>query len=283
MTELLLRNYNGMDIIQYTVSERIAIITLNRPEKRNALSPELITGLKEAFHRAETDNGVKIVILKANGDSFCAGADLAYLQKLQHFSYEENLTDSLQLKELFLQIYSFKKMVIAQVQGYAVAGGCGLATVCDICFASEEAKFGYTEVKIGFVPALVTVFLLRKVGEAQTRKLVLTGNLFAANEMKDLGIVTNVTSKDSLDEHVRKFAKQLISSNSNYAVMLTKKMINDHQSSQLNEALDQAAVINAQARNSEDCKKGIKAFLNKQKIDWTGIMCLGVFVRIWFG
>lgn len=258
-----------MEVVQYSVKDKVASITLNRPEKRNALSPELIGGLKEAFHRAETDDEVRVVVLKANGDAFCAGADLAYLQKLQHFSYEENLADSIQLKELFLKIYSLKKIVIAQVQGAALAGGCGLVTVCDFCFSANEAKFGYTEVKIGFVPALVTVFLLRRLGEAHATKLLLTGNLLTANEMKSLGIVSEVCSKDSLPEVVEKFIKQLLSANSHHAMMLTKKMIVHSQYDRLNEALNEAAKLNAEARSTEDCKKGIEAFLNKQKPDWT--------------
>ena len=153
-----------MKYIDYTVQNRKAYITLNRPGKRNALSHELVAELKEAFHLAEKEDQAKVVILKANGEAFCSGADLAHLQQLQNFSHEENLADSNHLKELFLQIYSLKKVVIAQVQGHALAGGCGLATVCDFIFAVPEAKFGYTEVKIGFIPAIVMVFLLRKIG-----------------------------------------------------------------------------------------------------------------------
>lgn len=258
-----------MEVVQYTVRDKVASITLNRPDKRNALSPELIAGLKDAFHRVETDDTVKVVVLKASGDAFCAGADLTYLQKLQHFSYEENLADSMQLKELFLKIYSLKKIVIAQVQGAALAGGCGLVTVCDFCFAANEAKFGYTEVKIGFVPALVAVFLVRKIGEARAQKLLMTGNLLTANEMEALGIVSEVCSKDSLPEEVEKFIKQLLSANSHHAMMLTKKMIVHNRYERLNEALNEAAKLNAEARSTDDCKKGIAAFLNKQKLDWT--------------
>lgn len=258
-----------MDIVLYNVSEHIASITLNRPEKRNALNPELIAALKDAFHRAEQDDNVKVVILQANGDAFCGGADLSYLQKLQHFSYEENLADAISLKDLFWQIYSFKKIVIAKVSGPALAGGFGLATVCDLCLASEEASFAYTEVKIGFVPALVLVFLLRKVGDAKARQLLLTANFFTAKEMKEAGLVYKIFSKEQLDAEVTKFAMNLVRSNSGYAMMITKKAINDLESSSLKDALHKAAVINAQARSSDDCKKGIAAFLNKQKIDWS--------------
>ncbi len=155
-----------MPLIETSVKDRIGYIVLNRPDKRNALSPEMVSELKLAFKKAEDNAAVKVIVLKANGESFCAGADLAYLQDLQKFSYEENLADSRHLKELFLQIYTLRKVVIAQVQGSAMAGGCGLATVCDFVYAVPESKFGYTEVKIGFIPAIVMVFLLRKIGEA---------------------------------------------------------------------------------------------------------------------
>jgi methylglutaconyl-CoA hydratase len=141
--------------------DRLFYITLDRTEKKNALNTTLVTELTQALQIAEDHEEIKMVILKAAGDVFSAGADLEYLQKLQHFSYEDNLADSGLLKELLWKIYTLKKMVIAQVEGHAIAGGCGLAAVCDFCFAVPEAKFGYTEVKIGFIPALVMVFLLR--------------------------------------------------------------------------------------------------------------------------
>jgi methylglutaconyl-CoA hydratase len=189
-----------MSIVQYSSRNNIASITLNRPEKRNALSPELIQALKESFQQAEQDNRVSVIILKANGEAFCAGADLLYVQKLQDFSYDENLADSQSLSDLFWQIYSCKKIVIAQVQGAALAGGFGLATVCDFCFAAEKAMFGYTEVKIGFVPALVMVYLLRKVGEANARRLLLTAQFFAAQEISEMGLVHGVFAKESLNK-----------------------------------------------------------------------------------
>ena len=152
-----------MKYVKYSVLDRIAFITLDRAEKRNALSYDLVTELKSAFADAENDDAVKVIVLKANGEAFSAGADLEYLQQLQSFSYEQNFNDSNHLKELFLQIYSLKKVVIAQIQGHAIAGGCGLAAVCDFSFATPESKFGYTEVKIGFIPAIVMVFLIRKI------------------------------------------------------------------------------------------------------------------------
>jgi methylglutaconyl-CoA hydratase len=257
-----------MTLLEYHSRDRIAYITLNRPEKRNALSFELVAELKEAFVRAEKDEQVKIIILKANGDAFCAGADLAYLQQLQNYSYEENVNDSNHLKELFTLIYHHPKMIIAQVQGHALAGGCGLATVCDFVFAVPKAKFGYTEVKIGFIPAIVMVFLIRKLGEAKAKELLLSGDLISAESAWQLGMINRVVDPEKLEEEVFEFAQHLASTNSAQSLEVTKRMISTVQSLSLDEALDYAAKQNAKARGSDDCKRGIAAFLNKEKIIW---------------
>lgn len=254
--------------IDLTISNRIGYITLNRPDKRNALSFEVVKELKEAFAKMEKEEAVKVIVLKANGDVFCSGADLSYLQKLQGFSYEENLEDSNHLKELFAQIYTLHKVVIAQVQGHALAGGCGLATVCDFTFSVPEAKFGYTEVKIGFIPAIVMVFLLRKIGEARAKQLLLSGDPVKAEDALRLGLITKVVSKESLEADVNAFAQTLVTANSAHAMMLTKQMIAQVQSMPLEEALTYAASMNAQARASADCRKGVAAFLNKEKLTW---------------
>ncbi|MCU0356445.1 MAG: enoyl-CoA hydratase-related protein [Cyclobacteriaceae bacterium] len=255
-------------MIDYQVQERIAYITLNRPEKRNALSFELISELKLAFNKAAKDDGVKVVVLKANGEAFCAGADLAYLQQLQQFSYEENLSDSMYLRDLFYRIYTHPKVVIAQVQGHALAGGCGLATVCDFVFAVPQAKFGYTEVKIGFVPALVAVFLVRKIGEGAARNLLISGEAISAEHAMQMGLVHEVVDASRLEHVVNAFAQRLITANASESMRLTKKLIADIQDMPLEQALDLAAQVNAQARGTEECKRGMAAFLNKEKIIW---------------
>lgn len=257
-----------MSLVIYEVKDRIGYITLNRAEKRNALSAELVTELKDTFAKAEKDSAVKVIVLKANGDSFCAGADLAYLQSLQQFSYEQNLEDSNHLKDLFLQIYTLKKIVIAQVQGHALAGGCGLATVCDFAFAVPEAKLGYTEVKIGFIPAIVMVFLLRKIGEQKAKHLLLTGELITAETAERWNLINQVVAKEQLHQTVADFAQKLITNNSAQSMELTKQMIAAVQSMSLEDALKHASQMNAQARGTEDCKKGIAAFLNKQDLRW---------------
>lgn len=257
-----------MSLVLYSVANQTAYLTLNRPDKRNALSPEIVTELKNALDKAEQDTSVKVVVLKANGESFCAGADLAYLQQLQNFSHQENLADSQHLKELFLKIYTLKKVVIAQVQGHALAGGCGLATVCDFVFAAPEAKFGYTEVRIGFIPALVSVFLIRKIGEQKARHLLLTGELLKAEVAQAIGLITEVAPATELENRVNQFAQSLIKQNSAQSMQLTKQLISEVQNLPISEALNLAANQNANARATEDCKKGIAAFLNKQEIKW---------------
>jgi len=257
-----------MKYIQYAIDQAIGSITLSRPEKRNALSFELVSELKAAFTRLETDPAVKIIILKAEGDAFCAGADLGYLQQLQNFSYEENLADSNHLKELFLQIYTLRKVVIAQVQGHALAGGCGLATVCDFAFAVPEAKFGYTEVKIGFIPAIVMIFLLRKIGEARAKQLLLGGELITAHDALQLSLINRVVARADLERETLDYANMLIRSNSAQAMMQTKQMIARVQDFPLEQALTFAAESNAKARATDDCKRGVDAFLKKEKITW---------------
>jgi methylglutaconyl-CoA hydratase len=257
-----------MNYATYSVSNRIGYITLNRPDKRNALSYELVSELKDLFVKAETDDNVKVIVLKANGESFCAGADLGYLQQLQKFTYEENLKDSNHLKDLFLKIYTLNKVVVAQVQGHALAGGCGLATVCDFAIAVPEAKFGYTEVKIGFIPAIVMIFLLRKIGEAKAKQLLLSGDLVSAQDAMLLGLINKVVAKQDLEAEVNRLAMQLVESNSTSSMAMTKHMIADVQSMRLDEALTFASEMNAKARGTADCQKGIAAFLNKEKIAW---------------
>ncbi|MEN8119353.1 MAG: enoyl-CoA hydratase-related protein [Bacteroidota bacterium] len=257
-----------MDFILYGTKNRVATITLNRPDKRNALNSTMVMELDKAFKKADQDRDVKVIILKANGDAFCAGADLAYLKELSDFTYEENLADSLQIKEMFRQIYTMNKVVIAQVEGHAIAGGAGLATVCDLVFSVPQAKFGFTEVKIGFVPAIVSVFAIRKFGESHTKRMLLSGNLIEANEAKGIGLVNFISASESIDRDVRKYADNLVTKTSANSLALTKNLIVEIQQLDLEQALLYAAELNAKARDSDDCKKGISSFLKKEKIVW---------------
>jgi len=252
----------------YDCEDRIGFITMVRAEKRNALNPKLVQELKSAFETAEKDDKCKVIVLQAKGQAFCAGADLRYLQSLQSFSYKENVADSSSLMELFKQIYRLKKLVIAKIQGHAIAGGCGLASVCDLSIASDDAKLGYSEVKIGFIPAIVSVYLLRKIGESKTKELLLTGKTISAAEAVSIGLINKVVGKDILDDTVKNIAQQLCHQVSQQSIASTKKLIANLQSMSLEEGLNFSVEENAKARVNEDCKKGIKSFLKKKKINW---------------
>lgn len=254
--------------IEFSVADRIAEITLNRPEKRNALNFTLVSELRHAFKLVDESKEIKVVILKGNGKAFCAGADLDYLKQLQAHSLKENLEDSNNLKELFVAIYKNSKPVIAQIEGHAIAGGAGLATVCDFAFTVPEAKFGYTEVRIGFIPAIVMTFLIRKIGETRAKELLLSGRIVDASDAVAYNMINRVVPADEIQQFVRDFATELCTENSRESMALTKRMIADIFSFPIDQGLNFAAKMNAHARGSEDCKYGIASFLNKEKPEW---------------
>lgn len=257
-----------MNLVDHEIRNRVAYITLNRPDKRNALSPDLIQALQIAFDQAKADVETKVVVLNAKGEVFSAGADLAHLQQLQTNTYEENLADSNRLRKLFYTIYTFPKVVIGSIEGHAIAGGCGLATLCDIVFAVPSAKFGYTEVKIGFVPALVACFLIRKIGEGRTKELLLSADLIDASAAQSYGLINFVVDKAVINDQVTTYAEKIADTTSLQSISLTKLLLNKVYELGLEEGLQEASVVNAKARSSADCKRGIAAFLNKQKLTW---------------
>ncbi|WP_207435029.1 enoyl-CoA hydratase/isomerase family protein [Sabulibacter ruber] len=257
-----------LQYIDYQIKDRVGFITLNRPEKRNALNAQMVSELKLAFDHAENEEECKVIVLRAAGPVFCSGVDLEYLHELHHDSYHENLEDSAHLMQLFYLIYTLKKVVIAEVQGHAIAGGCGLATVCDFAYTVNSAKFGYTEVKIGFLPALVKVFLLRKIGEARAKELLLTGDLISAEKAKSFGLVNEVVPEEQLSERVAALAQRLCVENSGNAMEVTKEMIAHVQELPLRDALEYATERNALARATGDSQRGIQSFLAKQPITW---------------
>ncbi len=257
-----------MELLEYNKSERIASIAINRPEKRNALNPGLVSALTNAFVTAINDEDVKVIVLKANGEVFSAGADLDYLKHLQNNTDDDNLKDTNLLKELFLTIYRSPKLVIAQVEGHAIAGGCGLISVCDLIFSVPEAQFGYTEVKIGFIPALVTCFLLRRIGEGRAKELLLSGELIDAQTAADYGLINFVCAKEEIAGAVDSYVHKLIRSVSANSVALGKALIDSVQDHSLEDSLNLAVKMNVETRSSSDCKKGISAFLKKEKLNW---------------
>lgn len=255
--------------IKYQVEHRICSITLSRPEKHNALDDRMINELTAAFSSAQKNPDVKVVLLKGEGESFCSGADLAYLQQIAQYDFQQNQQDSNNLMKLFLQIYTLRKPVIALVHGAALAGGCGLATVCDIIIASREtAKFGYTEVKIGFIPAIVMVFLVRRIGEGRARELVLRGNILNAEQALQIGLVNHVVGETELEEFGQRFAEEMIQHSSGASMGLIKELLARIHGMSTTDALDYAANLNALTRMTDDCKRGITAFLKKEPIQW---------------
>lgn len=257
-----------MRYVEYFKEGRLGIVVLNRADKRNALAPQLVEELGEAFTELTNDASVRVLVLRARGPVFCAGADLAYLRQLQQYGYGENVKDSGALRDLFWQIYTCPKPVIAQVQGHAIAGGCGLITVCDFVFAVPDARFGYTEVRIGFIPAIVMGFLMRRIGEGFARRLLVGAELITSVEAKQIGLISHIVEPEQLEDTVNTFASRLADENSGEAMAATKKMLADIQSMTLNDALDHGVEMNARARETADCRKGIESFLRKESLQW---------------
>jgi methylglutaconyl-CoA hydratase len=261
----------AMDYTRITtkVDGRKGIITLNRPEKRNALDDVMVSELTRAFAAASRDPDVKVLLLQAAGPAFCAGADLEYLNRMAQFDLEENRMDSFRLANLFRTIHELRKPVVALVNGPALAGGCGLASVCDFIIASEErAQFGYTEVHIGFVPAIVIFFLVKRVGEGRARELVLRGNILSAAEAKEMGLASLVVPEKDLQPTVTRLLDELLTQNSLTSMSLCKELLSKLHGMNLADALDFAANMNAAARMTPECKQGIAAFVNKEPLKW---------------
>lgn len=258
-------------MIQYRVENSIATLTLDRPDKRNALNAALVSALQEGLEQAAEDEKIRVVVLTGAGKAFSAGADLAALEALQAATPMENVADSEHLARLFEQIYLHPKPIIARINGHAIAGGSGLAAVCDFSIAADHAKLGFTETRIGFVPAIVMVFVLRKLGEAAARDLLLRGALITAQEAADMGLITRAVPAALLDETVDALAQEIATQTSASAVALTKKMMAHVPGMGLQEALAYATQMNAFARGTADCQAGIAAFLSKTDPPWRAL------------
>ena len=253
----------NQNIVLYDASDGIARITLNRPEKRNALNDELIAAVKDSLRRANGDSQVRVAILSGTGSDFCAGADLASLQKISSSSVAENLKDAQSLMELFLLIRTVNTPVIAAVRGRALAGGCGLATACDLVLAARSSRFGYPEVKIGFVPAMVMAISRRNVSEKRAFQLLTLGEEITAEEAERIGMVNRVLDDEAFEDEVDVFAQQFMKV-SGSAVALTKRLLYQTDAMSFADALECGVDTNLIARMSEDCQKGIARFLRKE-------------------
>ena len=254
--------------LQLALEDAIATITLNRPEKRNAVSFTLVGELLAALDEVER-GGAQALIVTGAGKAFCAGLDLEELKSLLGKTHEENVKDSARMAALFRRIYDFPKPTIAAVNGAAIAGGTGIATMCDFTLAVPEAKFGYTEVRIGFVPAIVSSVLVWQVGHKIARDLLLTGRLFDAAEAHRFGLVNEVVAPEALQERARALAGQLLE-NSPSSLRATKKLINGFIAASLDQQIADAVEDNARIRTTADFREGVTAFLEKRKPRWTG-------------
>ncbi len=254
--------------IQLALEGGIATITLNRPEKRNAVSFQLVDELMSAFDEIEKSSA-QVLIITGSGKAFCAGMDLEELKSLLGKTHDENVRDSSRMAQMFRRLYEFPKATIAAVNGAAIAGGTGLATMCDFTLAAPEAKFGYTEVRIGFVPAIVSSILVWQVGHKIARDLLLTGRLFDAAEAHRYGLVNEVVSEDKLMSRARELASQVLE-NSPSSVRATKKLINGFIAKQLDQQIAEAVKDNARIRTTADFREGVSSFLEKRKPVWTG-------------
>ena len=250
-------------LLDHPTNSLVATLTLNRPDKRNALNPTLISEITHAFTTLASNDAVKVIVLAANGKVFCAGMDLAYLQEISQNSVMQNKADSRRFHDMLAAIYSCPKPVIARVQGAAIAGGCGIASVCDVVIASrEKAIFGYSEVKIGFIPAIVSVYLMRRIGGTQAQRLLLTAENVSADEAYRLGFATHVAEDALLDQKVLE-TSQMLAANSSSAMAMTKEILGNLSGMSLDAALDYACSLNAIARTTDDFKQGVAGFLQK--------------------
>lgn len=248
-------------------SDGIALLTLNRPDKRNAISYELIADLQKALETVEK-SASQVLIITGAGKAFCSGMDLENLKSLIGRTPEQNIEDSRTMARLFCSIYDFPKPTIAAVNGPAIAGGTGIATICDFTLATQEAKFGYTEVRIGFVPAIVSNFLVRQVGEKHARDLLLTGRIFGADEAVRLGLVNEIVDPERLMPRAHELARTLME-NSPASLRATKELLSQNINEDLDRRLESAIEGNARVRQTPEFREGISAFLEKRKPRWS--------------
>lgn len=250
------------DKLLFSVASGIARITLNRPDKRNALDEELIVAIRQALAQSAEDASVRIVTITGAGHDFCAGADLAALQRIQDSGVSDNLADARRLADLFLDMRHFPRPIVALVRGRALAGGCGLATAADLILATESARFGYPETKIGFVPAMVMAILRRSVTEHRAFELLTTGETISARTAFEIGLINRVYADDRFDADAQTYITQL-AARSPSALALTKSLLYQVDKMPFEAALSAGVQTNTLSRYTDDYRRGIEQFLKK--------------------
>lgn len=261
---VLLLNFMGLKNILYKVENGIAEIMLNRPEKMNSLDEELIHDLGDMMRDFSVNEEVKVVVITGAEGNFCSGLYLDYLQKISEYDILQNKEDSRRFKDMLMNVYNCSKPVIAKVKGYCLAGGCGIASACDIIAADETAKFGYTEVKIGFIPAIVMLFLMKRVSETHAKDLLLTARMIGSDEAYRMGFINYFVSSSELDAKVSDIC-EMLKKNSTSSLKLTKEMFSNISGMDFENALEYACDLNAITRMTPDCKNGVAKFLNKNR------------------
>ena len=247
---------------------RVVTVTLNRPEKRNALNQRLVSELLGVIQGLSNDESVRVVILTGAGNVFSAGADLEALEEMQSATFEENRDDSQALADLFVALRTCSKPIIARVNGHALAGGFGLVTACDFAVADERAKFGFTEVRIGFVPAIISTLLRSRLHDLTLRNLLLRGHLISSQDAVSLGLINRAVDAARLDDSVMAVADDIIRETSGNAVAETKRLLFELEKRSWSDGVAFAVDTNARIRHSEDCIAGIRAFLNREDPPW---------------
>jgi len=248
--------------ILYSVEQATARITLNRPDKRNALDDQIINEMKHALDEAARDASVRAVLVSGAGKDFSSGADLAALRKISEASVTENVANARNFSEMFIAMRRHPRPIIAAVRGRALAGGCGVATACDLILASESAQFGYPEVNIGFIPAMVMVILRRNISEKRAFELITRGEVIGAQAALEMGLINRVFADDEFDAQVESYVNQLVSKSAS-AVSLAKNLLYHMDAMSFEAALEAGVQLNAITRMTEDCKRGVERFLNK--------------------
>ena len=257
----------SFDTLTYERKDRIGRITFSRPEVHNAFNSRMLEELYELFERIKRDKGLRVVILTGVGKSFCAGADLNWMRAVKNYSFEKNFSESLQLAEVFNLIYTCPKPVIGRINGAAIGGGTGFVAVCDIAIASSSAVFSFSEVKIGIVPACISPYVVRRVGEGPTREFFLTGERLSAEQAYRAGLVNRIAEPDQLDNVVDEMIQQILTSGPD-ALTCCKDLLAAIAEQDLQEAKVHTAKVIANLRKSDEGQEGMDAFLNKRKPNW---------------
>jgi len=249
------------------ISNKIANITLNRPEVHNAFNNELINDLYDIFEQLKQNYDIRVIVITGNGKSFCAGADLNWMKSVINYSYEQNYQESLKLAKLMYLIFTHPKPIIAKINGTAIGGGVGLMSVCDILIASENAKFGLSEVKLGLVPAAISPFVMSRIGEAWARELFVTGERITANRAEEINLVNKVVPQSELDNAVNEKVEMILK-NGPDAIKTVKEMIFQVTQVKFPEIQEYTAKLIANLRLSKEGQEGMNAFLEKRKPNW---------------